>query len=172
MFRRLLGSFSRFMYGRNGFDRIVKYLLGLYLAVFLIGNIILKFFPLYSVYIIIESVLTIIIFYAFFRILSRNIYKRRAEVEKFDRFLMKLGIGKPKNKFFGGYGNYGYGAYEPPVYEAKPKKAKKPKYKNTKDTVYVTCKNCGAVLKLPRKKGKHTAVCPKCKNDVKVFSIR
>lgn len=31
--------------------------------------------------------------------------------------------------------------------------------------VYRTCPNCGAKLRLPRKKGKHTVGCPKCGTD-------
>ena len=172
MFRRLIYTLQRFMYGRNGFDRIVKYLLGFYLCLYLIANIVLKFAPYWSVYIIFQALLTATSLYAFFRILSKNVYKRRAECESFDRFLQKFGIGKPKIRFYGDYGQngYGYNGYTQPVYETP--KPKKPKYKNTKDTIYKKCKNCGAVLKLPRRRGKHVAVCPKCKQDVKVFSIR
>jgi len=31
-----------------------------------------------------------------------------------------------------------------------------------------TCPNCRATIKLPRKKGKHTCTCPKCRVDFKV----
>lgn len=31
-----------------------------------------------------------------------------------------------------------------------------------------TCPSCRAVLRLPRKRGKHTVVCPKCRNSFKV----
>ncbi len=33
---------------------------------------------------------------------------------------------------------------------------------------YRTCPHCKATLRLPRKKGKHTVACPKCKKDFKV----
>ena len=31
-----------------------------------------------------------------------------------------------------------------------------------------TCPSCRAVLRLPRKRGKHTVACPKCRNSFKV----
>lgn len=34
--------------------------------------------------------------------------------------------------------------------------------------IYKKCPNCKAVLRLPRKVGKHTTVCPKCNNSFKV----
>ncbi len=37
--------------------------------------------------------------------------------------------------------------------------------------IYKKCPNCKAVLRLPRRKGKHTTVCPKCQHkfNVRVF---
>lgn len=35
--------------------------------------------------------------------------------------------------------------------------------------IYKKCPNCKAVLRLPRKKGKHTTVCPRCNNS---FTVR
>ena len=43
-------------------------------------------------------------------------------------------------------------------------KLRKNKFKDRKTHVYRKCKNCGAVLRLPRSKGKHFVVCPRCKN--------
>ncbi len=34
--------------------------------------------------------------------------------------------------------------------------------------VYKKCPRCKAILRLPRRKGKHTTVCPKCSNKFKV----
>ena len=34
--------------------------------------------------------------------------------------------------------------------------------------IYKKCPNCKAVLRLPRRVGKHTTVCPKCNNSFKV----
>lgn len=35
--------------------------------------------------------------------------------------------------------------------------------------IYKKCPKCGAVLRLPRRKGKHKTVCPNCNNE---FSVR
>ena len=81
--------------------------------------------------------------YHFFRSFSRNIAKRYRENEKFEETIKKI------NSFF---------------------KLRKAIWKDRKTHVYRKCKFCKAVLRLPKVKGKHTVVCPKCKKrfDVKV----
>ena len=44
----------------------------------------------------------------------------------------------------------------------------KNKWRDRKTHVYRKCKRCRAVLRLPKAKGKHTVVCPKCKNRFEV----
>ena len=46
----------------------------------------------------------------------------------------------------------------------------KNKFKDRKTHVYKKCPACKAVLRLPKRKGIHTVVCPKCHNrfDVKI----
>ena len=48
-------------------------------------------------------------------------------------------------------------------------KLRKNKFKDRKTHVYRKCPECKAVLRLPRSKGKHTVVCPRCK---KRFSVK
>lgn len=48
-------------------------------------------------------------------------------------------------------------------------KLRKNKFKDRKTHVYRKCPKCGAVLRLPRAKGKHPVVCPRCKNR---FTVR
>ena len=48
-------------------------------------------------------------------------------------------------------------------------KLKKSKFRDRKTHVYRKCPRCKAVLRLPRAKGKHTVVCPRCKNR---FSVK
>ena len=38
--------------------------------------------------------------------------------------------------------------------------------------VYKKCPKCKAVLRLPRKKGTHSTICPKCKNTFKVRILK
>lgn len=46
---------------------------------------------------------------------------------------------------------------------------RKNKFKDRKTHVYRKCPSCKAVLRLPKAKGKHSVVCPRCKNR---FSVR
>ena len=45
----------------------------------------------------------------------------------------------------------------------------KNKFRDRKTHVYRTCPSCKATLRLPRAKGEHTVVCPRCKNR---FTVR
>ncbi len=47
-------------------------------------------------------------------------------------------------------------------------KLMKNKRRDRKTHVYRKCKQCKAVLRLPKAKGKHTVVCPKCRNRFEV----
>ena len=73
----------------------------------------------------------------FFRYLSKNIAKRTAENKKFASFMMKIGA------WF---------------------KFQWQKITEIRTHRYIRCKQCKALLRVPRKPGKHTAVCPKCQN--------
>ncbi len=92
---------------------------------------------------IISLVEFIIISYSIFRVMSRNIYKRQQENARF----LKL-TDKPK-KFFN---------------------LQKCKHRDRKTHIYKKCPSCHNNLRLPKEKGKHTVVCPCCKNrfDVKI----
>ena len=46
---------------------------------------------------------------------------------------------------------------------------RKNRFKDRKTHVYRKCPECKAVLRLPKAKGKHTVVCPRCK---KRFSVK
>ncbi len=48
-------------------------------------------------------------------------------------------------------------------------KLRRNKFRDRKTHVYRKCPSCHAMLRLPKKKGKNTVVCPRCKNkfDVK-----
>lgn len=82
-----------------------------------------------------------IMFYAIFRYLSRNISSRSEENQKFKNFLASI---QRKSEI------------------ARQRKA---------DVyhVYKKCRKCGAILRLPRRVGKHKTVCPKCNHE---FTVR
>ena len=77
-----------------------------------------------------------------FRLLSKNIVKRQAENRPFARIESKI----------------------------KSKIALKKKMHREKEThVYKKCPRCSVILRLPRKPGKHSVNCPRCKYD---FSVK
>jgi hypothetical protein len=47
-------------------------------------------------------------------------------------------------------------------------KLRRNKFRDRKTHVYRKCPQCKAVLRLPRSKGKHFVVCPRCKNRFEV----
>ena len=81
-------------------------------------------------------------FYLIFRVFSKNIYKRRAENAIFLRYWCKI------EKFY---------------------KFNKVKLKEIKIHRYRRCPHCHVMLRLKRKVGKHTVLCPVCKKE---FYIR
>lgn len=135
IFRSIRDKIARFMAGRYGVDRLYYFLLAV-CCVLMVVNI----FVNSIITAIIESALFA---YALFRVLSRNIYKRQQENEKFIKI-----SDIPKNFY----------------------KLQKCKYRDRKTHVYKKCPSCKNNLRLPRQKGKHTVVCPCCKNrfDVKI----
>jgi len=128
----------RFMYGRYGADSfsrfmIVVYIINLFLSAIIqntVADIILWLFNI------------ILMILMFFRIFSKNIYKRQYENGKYLRIKNKI------LEFFRYIGN---------------------KWKFRKTHVYRKCPSCKTKLKLPKKKGKHRVRCPKCSNN---FSVK
>ena len=126
---------ASYMVGRYGIDRLYYFLLAVCFGLLVI-NIFLNSF-------VISFLDSALIVYAFYRVMSRNIYKRQQENEKFIKY-----ADKPKQFF----------------------KLQKCKNRDRKTHVYKKCPSCKNNLRLPREKGKHTVVCPCCKTrfDVKI----
>ena len=126
---------AEFMTGRYGIDRLYHFLLAICFIL-----IVINLFVNSLVISLLESGLFI---YTIYRVMSRNIYKRQQENEKF----IKL-IDKPK-KFIN---------------------LQKCKKRDRKTHVYRKCPSCKNNLRLPKEKGKHTVACPCCKHrfDVRI----
>lgn len=117
----------RFMYGRNGMDKMASVLLWIGIALSLVN--------IFFHSLIIGLLNYLILFYCLFRVMSKNVWKRRAENEKFMRLFSKV------SGFF---------------------KLQKNKFKDRKTHVYRQCPSCHANLRLPKAKGNHTVKCPRC----------
>ncbi len=89
----------------------------------------------------IQMVVYALMLWAFFRVMSRNISARAAE----------------NRKISGIFSNY-----------SRRIQTQRQRRADTSH-VYKKCPKCKAILRLPRRAGKHTTICPKCSNK---FSVR
>ena len=134
--RKLKAAFYRFMYGRYGSDDLNKALLWVYVGLVLLQMIVSVFVDNNAYLTMLFMLLTwVLIGVIFYRMMSRDIAKRRRENERYTNFF----------------------------------KLMKNKHRDRKTHVYRKCPACHVTLRLPKAKGKHTVVCPKCKNR---FSVR
>ena len=142
----------RFMYGRYGTDELYYFLFTLFFSLWIIELIVIAILPSGTASNIVSSVFSIvislIIFFMLFRTMSRNIYKRRCENERY------LKVRRAISRFF------------------KRNVSKKTKSRNvdTADFIFRDCTSCGATLRLPRKSGKHQVKCPRCSHSFFVKS--
>ena len=132
---KLKAAIYRFMYGRYGGDTLNRVLLWCYVGLMIVHLVMSVFVNNAYVTLAVWLVSLVLVGIVFYRMLSRNIAKRRRENEKFTGFF-KLW----RNKF-----------------------------RDRKTHVYRKCPSCHITLRLPKAKGKHNVVCPKCKNR---FSVR
>lgn len=136
---KFINKVQKFMRGRYARpDELYKFLFWLYFILLIsdlfVNNIVLMVLEL------------VIIFYLFFRMFSKNIYKRSAENQKF------IGV---KNKLLKPFSNIIRNIRD-------------------KDHVYKKCSKCKTVLKLPvpNERGIKHAKCPKCKKSVTLFTLK
>ena len=124
MFRDFI---RRFMTGRYGPDHLNTAMIAVSL-VFALLHVILRFLPLTYISYTLFGL-------ALFRMLSRNIYRRRAENDKFIRYWwpVKTKISRAISK-----------------------------YKQRKTHKFIKCPSCGNTLRVPRGKGKLQITCPRC----------
>ena len=113
----------------------------LILSVCLILIIVNQFVTNVIANIIISSVEILLFAYSIYRVMSRNIYKRQAENMVFRKIINAI------KEFF---------------------ILQRNKHRDRKTHVYRRCPACKSTLRLPRQKGKHTAVCPRCERRFEV----
>ena len=86
---KLTEKIRRFFYGRNGFDELAKHTLIASIVVCLIG----AFIPLSLVGLTLSLLSWALMIYAYYRILSKNIYKR---VEENKRYVASINMTKTR----------------------------------------------------------------------------
>ena len=150
--RKFKERLYRFFYGRYGTDQLYKFCLVLILVLMVVSLVvqaILNEGIAAAIVSLIFSILTYaLLFWMLFRSMSRNIYKRRRENEKY------LKISGAVKRFFGG------------------NTSRKTKSGNRDNEYYIfrDCTKCRSTLRLPRKKGKHPVKCPRCAHSFYVRS--
>lgn len=131
-------KFMRFMSGRyGGSDKLNFFLLGFYLFLWILNIIIRSAI----VSLIIDILMLAVTIFIFFRIFSKNIYKRKRENDVFLKISSKI---FPDVKLW------------------------KNKWRDRKTHVYKKCPQCKAVLRLKKIKGDHTTRCPRCNHSFDV----
>lgn len=121
---------ARFMAGRNGNDQLNNFLLVFTLVIMLAGSFIGGSI---SRYIMVFALLLLGLCY--FRMFSRNVYKRREENGKYMRL---------KYRF------------------AAALRLRRERWVQRKDYKFFTCPSCRTTLRVPRGHGKIKIVCRKC----------
>ena len=119
-------ALARFMYGRNGTDQLGLFTLTLYLVVWVIWSI--------TQWAVLSVLETVLLFITLYRMLSRNLAKRRAENAKFLQTVRPI-----KNRIL----------------------SKRAQLKD-KEHRYFKCPNCGQQMRVPRGKGRITVHCRTC----------
>ena len=120
---------ARFMAGRNGNDQLNRFLLLVDIVLLLIAAIFKDGVGRY-----VYPLVFVLLAYAYFRMLSRNVYKRR---EENSRWLNR--IWRFKSRFQGARDRHADKAHK-----------------------YYTCKACKTICRVPVGKGKIVITCPKC----------
>lgn len=150
MFNRLgniVSAISRFMAGRNGFDKLSGFLLLLYLITNGMNSFIRGQKPSTVLYVISSAFIIL----ALFRMLSKNTVKRQQENNNFTNFLKAV-------------------KFDNPAYKVKEKaKVIKLKSKFSGTHRFRKCPECGELLRLSKKRGKREIICPKCGGRVKFW---
>ena len=121
---------ARFMAGRNGNDQLNRFLLLVDIVLLLIAAIFKDGIGRY-----VYPFVFVLLAYAYFRMLSRNVYKRREENGKYMRLKYKADAALH---------------------------LRKERWVQRKDYKFFTCPSCRTSLRVPRHRGKVKIVCRKC----------
>lgn len=124
---KLRATLMRFMYGRYGLDLLNRHLFGLILGMMV--------FNLFLPSTLLTGLLLTLLVWAYFRMFSKNIYKRQQENALYQQRIA------PVNKGL---------------------KLLFKRLRDSRTHRYRKCQGCGQVLRLKRQVGHHKTTCPKC----------
>lgn len=124
---------AQFMSGRYGIDQLYHGMLVVYLILILANTFIRSA--------ILDLLVWTMLFWMFFRVFSKNIYKRQLENTKFLKLMNPIKV-------------------KASVTMRRLKEINTHRFRK--------CPYCQRMLRLPRKIGKHTVECPCCHNEFKL----
>ena len=124
---------ARFMIGRNGNDQLNRFLLLAGAASLLLASLLRRNLLGSLLYLLALALLGL----TYFRMLSRDLYRRRSENERYLREKEKLSARL---------------------------RILRERWNQRKDYKFFTCPSCKAVMRVPRGRGKIRIVCHKCGN--------
>lgn len=142
----------RFMYGRYGADDLYKFLMIIFWVLWLAEIIAVMIIPegvaKAIAQLVFGTLLVALMVWTTYRMMSRNIYKRRRENEIY------LKVRADLRRFFSG------------------NTSRRTRSGNRDDSFYIfrDCTKCGCTLRLPRRSGKHSVKCPRCSHSFYVKS--
>lgn len=138
-----------FMYGRYGLDKLTGFLILLNLLLNGIGSFMRNRITYYIFYALALAVFG----FAVFRVLSKNIEKRRREGEWFDNLLVRTNYTEHFRKMKRWFKRQGL------------------RFKYFKTHRFRVCPNCGENLRLSKKRGKRNITCPICGNKFTIHIL-
>ena len=124
---------ARMMIGRNGTDQLNRFLLLVDVVLLLLASLLGRRGIGSLLYILVLALLGL----TYFRMFSRDLYRRRSENERYLREKEKL---RAKLRIL------------------------RERWNQRKDYKFFTCPSCKAVMRVPRGRGKIRIVCHKCGN--------
>ena len=121
------------MAGRNGNDAFNRFLIAVSLVLLLLSFVLPE-----ALRRVVYPLFLILLVYIYYRMLSRNLYKRRTENERFLRL-----YGRVMSKL----------------------RLLKERWVQRRDYKFFTCPSCKSVMRVPKGHGKIKIVCRKCGNS-------
>ena len=121
---------ARFMAGRNGTDQFNIFLLAVDVILLLVAGLFAR-----KAGVVLYPLVALGLGFVYYRMLSRNLLRRREENERFIRWWLKLS------------GNL---------------RVRRERWIQRKDYKFFTCPACKTILRVPRGHGKIKIVCRKC----------
>jgi len=137
IFQRIGNSIARFMYGRNGLDKLGLASLWAGLALEVLSALVSRRFVFAGN--LLYSMSLAVWFWILFRMLSKNLERRRAENQRWMVFWSRV-----KGSSNGAWARHA-----------------------DKEHKYFTCKNCKAICRVPVGKGNIIITCPKCGAEIR-----